>query len=412
MKNYLLHLVCLLLFGVAGYSQECICLDFETAWERVLGCAPTLSIANLEVDARAADAIQAGLMPNPVLEIEAENLGVSHPDHDTEPPQTTISLSQLLELGGKRQARWAVAACEADVAFWDAQIALQDKQLQLLAAFITVSAAQERWCLAQEKREVAEKIHECVVLQCQSGKASPIQERKAHIGLKGACIDEREAWGALEASKKQLSLMWDNPCPDFDCVVFDFYQYRQPPCLDEIMEGLYCTPDYVRAQQGVCCASRVLNLEKSNSIPDVVFTLGYRIYNDAHAHGWVVGAQMPLPFFNYNQGNIQRACTQYGQAGYQMDEVVRKLKEVISAAHEHLLAAYDTSVMIHKGVLADAAEAFDLTQEGYQCGKFDYMELLEAQHMLFEIQEKYIDVLSDYHLHRAELARMSGEFND
>ena len=95
-----------------------------------------------------------------------------------------------------------------------------------------------------------------------------------------------------------------------------------------------------------------------------------------------------------------------------MDEVLRELQQEITVAHEHLLTAYDGSVMIQYGVLADAAEVFELTQDGYQCGKFDYMEVLDAQKVLFEIQEKYINVLFDYHLHRAELARLSGEFHD
>lgn len=409
MIKFYLKLACLLLIAGKGYGY---CLDFETAWARVINGAPSLSVAELEIDARTAEATQVGLFQNPVLEVEAENIGVSHPSRNTEPPQTTISLSQLLELGGKRRARWAVAACETDIAFWDAQIAMQDRRLQLITAFIAVSASQEKYQLAQKKKQVGEQFHECVVTQCQNGKASPIQEKKALIAFKAACINEREAWGRFEEAKKQLSLMWGCPCPDFDGVAFDFYLFSQPPCQEELLEGLYCTPDYVRAQQGLCCASRVLNLEKINSIPDVVVTVGCRVYNDANAYGWVVGAQMPIPFFNYNQGNIQRACIKYGQAGYQMDELVRGLQEVISVAHEHLLVAYDTSVMICKGVLSDALEAFDLTQDGYRSGKFDYMELLDAQQMLFEIQEKYIDVLSDYHLHRAELARLSGEFND
>ncbi len=407
MKVCFLKIGYLLLLAASGYGQDCVCLNFTTAWERVLR-APSLSTAVLEVGARSAGAIQAGLMPNPVLEVEAENLGVTRRDCDTEPPQTTISLTQLVELGGKRAARIALASCETSIAYWDAQIVLQDKRLELEMAFIAVSAAQEKYHLARKKRMLAQQIHECAAIQFQNGKISPIQEKKAQIILKTACISEREACGALEEAKKQLSLIWGNPCPDFDCVDFNFYGYEEPLCLDQCLEGLYGTPDYYRAWQEVCCASRVLKLEKSNRVPDVLLTVGYRRYNDAHAHGWVVGAQMPIPFFNYNQGNVARACVKYGQAEYQMDEVLRGMQEVMTVAYEHLQIAYDTSVMIQQGVLTDAVEVFTMTQEGYQNGKFDYMELLDSQHMVFETQEKYIDVLADYHLHRAELTRLSG----
>jgi outer membrane protein TolC len=52
------------------------------------------------------------------------------------------------------------------------------------------------------------------------------------------------------------------------------------------------------------------------------------------------------------------------------------------------------------------------TQEGYESGKWDYLELLEAQKIVLEVQKKHADVLFDYHMHQAELARLTGEYNE
>ena len=97
MKHGLFKLfVCFLLIAVEGFAQDCCaCLDFETAWLRVISCAPSVAAAELEVDARLANSVQARLLQNPVLEVEGENLGVSHRSRNTEPPQTTVSLSQF-----------------------------------------------------------------------------------------------------------------------------------------------------------------------------------------------------------------------------------------------------------------------------------------------------------------------------
>src|ERR1700720_1903156 len=53
-------------------------------------------------DLRAADAniLQAGLWPNPDLDVETEDLGHSEEFSGLEKAQTTILLSQLIELGG------------------------------------------------------------------------------------------------------------------------------------------------------------------------------------------------------------------------------------------------------------------------------------------------------------------------
>ena len=46
---------------------------------------------------------------------------------------------------------------------------------------------------------------------------------------------------------------------------------------------------------------------------------------------------------------------------------------------------------------------------GYQNGKFEYVELLDAHNTLLSIKEQYVDFLQDYHLNRAELERFTGE---
>ncbi len=398
--------------SISGMVADANCLDLETAWERVLHCSPGLAASNLGIVAKQGEALQASLKPNPLLEVEAENLGVTGHNRNAEPPQTTFAVSQLFELGGKRRARFELASSEARVAFWDLQIARQDLRLELVTHFITVAAAHECFKFSQQKRETVEKLWECVAAQVQGGKCSPLHQLKAEIQLEEAYLEEREAFAAYEESKRELSLLWGTPCPDFEGVFFDLYAFCPPTSLDLMLPGLYQTPDYARAKQAVTRASRLLCLEKVCGIPDLVLTAGVRWFNDSNAVGGVVAAEMPIPFFNCNLGNIRRAAAEWGQAGFLLDESVRLLQEGITLAYGHLQIAYETSLTISQGLLTSAEKAFCWTQEGYQGGKLDYMELLEAEKMVYEVQEKYVASLLDYHLHQAELARLCGGWNE
>lgn len=53
-------------------------------------------------------------------------------------------------------------------------------------------------------------------------------------------------------------------------------------------------------------AHQNLNLEKSLAIPDVTVTLGYKTLQDTGNKGMILGASIPIPLFNQNQGNIQK----------------------------------------------------------------------------------------------------------
>ena len=54
-----------------------------------------------------------------------------------------------------------------------------------------------------------------------------------------------------------------------------------------------------------------------------------------------------------------------------------------------------------------AEEAFRLAKQGYNLGRFPYMDVLNSQRTLFEVRERHIEALKDYHLKNAEIARLT-----
>jgi len=91
--------------------------------------SPELASFAWEIRARESAAIQAGRPPNPVADILFEDLGASgraSDDSRAVGPQTTVQLSQLIELGGKRAARRILAGLERDLAEWDFETARID----------------------------------------------------------------------------------------------------------------------------------------------------------------------------------------------------------------------------------------------------------------------------------------------
>ncbi|MBA3948799.1 MAG: TolC family protein, partial [Acidobacteria bacterium] len=81
--------------------------------------SPDLAAFAWEVRAREARVLQAGLLPNPVFSVQAEDLGGSTDAASGQgllQPQATIQLSQLIELGGKRAARQRLAESHQQLA--------------------------------------------------------------------------------------------------------------------------------------------------------------------------------------------------------------------------------------------------------------------------------------------------------
>ena len=67
-------------------------------WKRIL----ELAASAIEIKAKEAQVLQAGLIQNPEINITMENFGGSKTLNGFQGSETTVELSQMIELGGKR----------------------------------------------------------------------------------------------------------------------------------------------------------------------------------------------------------------------------------------------------------------------------------------------------------------------
>ncbi len=119
-----------LLWG-AGFGEA---FDMTAIFERVDSRNSELKAARGEVEAAASEIDQAGLLPNPELEIGTENLGMA---------EAEVVVSQPLELGGKRKSRVAAAKLgreEAELRLAAVRLGLHAEALRRCGELVEVKA--------------------------------------------------------------------------------------------------------------------------------------------------------------------------------------------------------------------------------------------------------------------------------
>ena len=104
---------------------------------------PELKIFSWDVRVSEAKQLQASLLPNPKFQVEVEEVGGAGPRSDFDASETTIQLSQLIELGNKRSKRTKLASMEKELAGWDYEAKRLDVFTEVAKAFAEVLAAQE-----------------------------------------------------------------------------------------------------------------------------------------------------------------------------------------------------------------------------------------------------------------------------
>ena len=73
-----------------------------------------------------------------------------------------------------------------------------------------------------------------------------------------------------------------------------------------------------------------------------------------------------------------------------------------------LQSTYESAVTIRDQIIPDAQIAYKTIREGYLLGKFSYLEVVDAQNILFESQVALVTTLSEYQTAGAEIEGLLG----
>ncbi|HUT28167.1 MAG TPA: TolC family protein [Sedimentisphaerales bacterium] len=369
---------------------------------------PQLKAFSWQVRAAEARQLQASLMPNPEFEVEVEEVAGSGARSGFDAAETTIFLSQLIELSGKRSKRTELASLERRLAGWDYESKRLDVLTEVSKAFVEVLAEQERVGLAEDVVRLSREVLSTVSQRVEAGKDSPVEQTKGEVALANAEIELEKARSNLESARKRLSATWGGGSAVFEKVAGDLNSTMPIPTLDQVMRSVDRNPDMARWATEVEQRQAALKLAKANTIQDLRFGGGMQSFNETDDNAVVFGISIPLPLFDRNQGNILEAQHKLAAGKAQREAMTASIHTAVTQAHAELSSALREATALREKVLEGARSAFEAAGEGYRSGKLGFLEVLDAQRTLFEAKARYIDALAVYHSAKADVERLIG----
>jgi cobalt-zinc-cadmium efflux system outer membrane protein len=210
---------------------------------------PELAISEGAIRAGEARIIQARLLPNPELSAEAENIWGRDAYSGFDEAESTLTIGQPLELGGKRSKRTSLAETERYLAEWDYKSLRLELTVEVTKSFIGVLAGQQRLKVKGEIVSVAENSAAAVTARVEAGKVSPIEQTSAEIRVANARNAMMQAQTRLQGERKRLSTLWGNPAPIFTEAVGDLGAITPPPPLEALVELLPQNPRLARWEE-------------------------------------------------------------------------------------------------------------------------------------------------------------------
>ncbi|MFV3382399.1 MULTISPECIES: TolC family protein [Pseudomonas] len=396
-------LLCLLLVGLAAPSLHAEQrLSLPQAIEAAYAQNPELAAASREIGIAEGERRQAGLVPNPELSWEAE-------DTRRDTRTTTVTLSQALELGGKRGARIEVASAGQTVAQLELERQRNGLRADVVQAFHAALRAQTALELAQQSQALTERGLRVVQGRVKAGQSSPVEATRAQVQLAQAQAQVRRAESQRIVANQSLARLTGSPQVAFARLDAGELSPGPAPRAETLLDRVSQTADWRLAEAQIQRGEASLGSEKAKRIPDLTVSLGSQYSREDRERVNVVGLSMPLPLFDRNQGNVLAAARRADQARDLRNAVQLRLYSDTRSAVSQWASAMQEVQAYDRTILPSAQQAVDTATRGFEMGKFAFLDVLDAQRTLIEARGLYLEALASATDARAQVERLYGE---
>lgn len=402
-KKILTLLTCTALFSMPLQSNaQNLETDLYPVFQIVLENNPDIKMNLASIMSAEGQALQAGLRPNPQAIMELENFGGDDDFSGVDGAELTLGVEQEIEIAGKRTYR-------KDVANYALAAAKQEAVSQILATLASTHQsyagyviAQERLKLAERRLALADKTDEAVKKRVSAAAASDIQHTKVDIEQKAAVIEKAQAIEELASAKAQLERILASGVDQINEGIGFLQTAFDVPEKEQLIKALENLPQAEMMKLKELQAQSNIELAKAYGVPNPTIGLGIRRFNETDSNAFMATLSIPIPISDRNQGNIAQARAERIVAENENRSTLLSLKEASEKVYQQLLAASQEVKSYKNDIIPSAQKAYEQASEGYNSGRFSFLELLDAQRTLYEMQEAQLDSLLKLHQAKAQ----------
>lgn len=377
-----------------------------------------LAAARVRVEEARARLIQAGLWPNPELELEGRSDRAFNNEGERD---FAVGVSQPFSVSGRLAAQKGVASVGVEHTI--AEIADLERRIvgKVRQAFTEVLAVEEQIKLQQFLLGLNEDLLKATKAAFKRGQVSEKDVNAIQIVLQ----QTRQRQQVLETQRRsrllELNKLMGRPA-EREFVVAGELQFQPLTNLNAftLENALARRPDYAAAELDVTAARSEQRLAKSEQFEDWRIGAAYQreqsVVDGAppQSAAQFIGLKLsiPLPVFDRQQGRIGETLALKARAQRTVEALKLQIAQELADAQQRvrtfapLLESYTPDIL-------NLAEAnVKLVENGYRQGLTSIVEVIQSRQQFAELKSGYIDILRDYQNAVIELEIAAGIFPD
>lgn len=350
------------------------------AHERVAQSHPDLRLFVPRRDGLEADARAAALRPGLELQVDLDNVLGSGALQGIDSAELTLSLAGVLESGGKREARRALAAARIDALGVQRAATQLDLLAETTRRYLDLAALQSQRPLLDndliQRRLIARAARQrFAVGAAPEASALAADAEIAQAEARLAVLNARQA-----AAWRRLSLLWgasvDGAAPEVSAVP---EAVPALPALAELTARIAETPELKAFADEARIREARLRLAETEASPDARWSVGVRRLQDGRDVGLVAGFSLPLGTHQRAEPAIAAARAEREALAMSRESAALQLEAVAVDAWSQVDTGALQADLLRTEVLPRLERAAAQSERAYRAGALSYLEWAAVQ---------------------------------
>jgi cobalt-zinc-cadmium efflux system outer membrane protein len=402
-----------------AHGQPVTELTVDELVARAIADSPDLRATRAEVDAAVGRLRQAGLRPNPMLDLGGQKaLG---PDNNL-----MIGLTVPLDLNGRKEGRVGVAERELQMK----RVQVRDRERRL-AADVRMKAGEllatrRSLAITDDLLRVNRDALRLVEDRVRQGAAPAIDEKLMLVEVNRLDATRQMLASRVDIAALQLKAL-AGMRPEVPLTLRgDLTSDAPPPPPEEALrQALANRPDLDAARTDVAMALARIRKEQAEGRWDASVNVGYQRQDFGYDlmgltnsgatrpiqdvfHYFGAGVSIMLPVRNRNQGNIAAAQADARAAERRVDFTELVIHQEVASALTQYEAARRSVDIYERGVRDVAAGNVAVVRDSYALGRGTLLDVIAEQRRYIDVENGYTETLKQVYDATVEIARVTG----
>ncbi len=385
-------------------------LSLEAAMDRVIAHHPALRGYALRSAALAAEAEAAAQAPALRVELALENVLGSAALRGVDGAELSLSLAGVLERGGKREARRALAATRVDALGAQRAAAELDLLAEVARRYLDLAEWQERAPLLEDALAARREIASAARDRHARGAEPQTAALAAEAALAQAELQREARVDAEIAAWHRLALLWGETqpaaIPQVTRLPSAVAGLPEPAELRALLEQ---TPELRAFADLQRLGEASLRLAQSSAHTDLEWQLGLRRLQDSQDNALIAGLSMPLGSRRRAQPGIAAADAHLAALDSAQAAEAQRLEATALAALATAQQHSRRAAGLQQRVLPAQQRAAASARSAYRAGALTWLEWASLQNEVLATQLEILDARAGAQRALIELQRLTAE---